>query len=73
MLNVQATTEYSKSISFRKQQESIENAKQCNVIRGGKTIKIHQKELVVRDVIRVALGDILQADGVLLDGFSIKI
>ena len=72
VFSVQAGTEYSKSISFRKQQESIDNAKQCNVIRGGKTIKIHPKELVVGDVIRVALGDILQIVGVLLDGFSIK-
>jgi len=72
VLNVQAGTDYSKTATFRKQQLELENGKKVIAMRGGKEVEMHPNELVVGDVLKCRVGDILAADGVLVDG-NVKI
>jgi Ca2+ transporting ATPase len=72
VLNVQAGTDYSKSKQFRKQQLELESNKLVTVIRGGKDLKVHPRELVVGDLMRIQVGDIVAGDGVLLQGSDVS-
>ena len=49
-------------------QEDLDNSAMVIVIRSGADEEISPKDVVVGDVLRVAVGDILCADGVLLEG-----
>ncbi len=73
VLNVQAGTDYSKSKQFRKQQLELESSKAVAVIRGGQSVTLHPRELVVGDLMRVHLGDILAGDCVLLQGSDVQV
>jgi Ca2+ transporting ATPase len=68
VLNVQAGTDYSKALTFRKQQLELESNEQLFVIRGGEIVKMHPGELVVGDILKVDTGDVLPADGILIEG-----
>jgi len=59
VLNVQAWTDYRTAATFRRQQLDLENGKEVYVLRGGVLLKRHPRELVVGDIIRVAVGDIV--------------
>jgi magnesium-transporting ATPase (P-type) len=70
VVNVQAGTDYSKSLTFRKQQLELENSQEVYVLRGssGQPVKIHPRELVVGDVLRFKVGEVLAVDGIILSG-----
>ncbi|KAH9260976.1 hypothetical protein BASA81_000672 [Batrachochytrium salamandrivorans] len=71
--NFQAWTDYNNARTFKKHWLSLEGEKRVLVMRdGGKMVTIHPKDLVVGDVLRVEMGSILAADGVLLQGRGIK-
>eukprot|EP01012_Entosiphon_sulcatum_P020579 TRINITY_DN254_c0_g3_i2.p1 TRINITY_DN254_c0_g3~~TRINITY_DN254_c0_g3_i2.p1 ORF type:complete len:1281 (+),score=280.83 TRINITY_DN254_c0_g3_i2:38-3880(+) len=68
---VSATNDYQKAKKFA--QLSDENSrKEVCVIRGGTKHRIDSTELVVGDVLEVEGGDILAADGVLIEGQDLK-
>ena len=58
---------------FRRQQLDLENSKVVHVLRGGTLQTLHPRELVVGDVLRFSVGDILAADGLLLSGEGIRV
>jgi len=68
VLNVQAFTDYSKAATFRRQQLELENQEQLYVIRSGEIVKMHPRELVVGDILKLDQGDVVPADGVLIEG-----
>lgn len=72
VINVAAVTDYSKESEFRQQQVDLDNDKEAQVIRDGESTKIHPRDLVVGDILRLAVGDIVPADGVLLEGTDIR-
>ncbi|KAJ8611480.1 hypothetical protein CTAYLR_005148 [Chrysophaeum taylorii] len=73
VLNLQATIEYTKAKEFRRQQLELESDQHFTVIRdGGESKSISPKEIVVGDVVRVRVGDIVAADGILLEAADIK-
>ncbi|CAK9021457.1 Plasma membrane calcium-transporting ATPase 3 (PMCA3) (Plasma membrane calcium ATPase isoform 3) (Plasma membrane calcium pump isoform 3) [Durusdinium trenchii] len=72
VVNVTAATDYSKAADFRRQSIELDNQKKVNVLRAGESETIHPAELVVGDVVRLSVGDILPADGVLLNASDIK-
>uniref|UniRef100_A0A7S2R848 P-type Ca(2+) transporter n=1 Tax=Mucochytrium quahogii TaxID=96639 RepID=A0A7S2R848_9STRA len=72
VLNVAAITDYSKAYEFRQQQMELDNSKKVQVIRYGESMIIHPRDLVVGDVVRLQVGDILPCDGVLIDGTGLK-
>jgi Ca2+ transporting ATPase len=72
VLNVQAWTDYRTAATFRRQQLDLENGKAVNVIRGGQTLSMHPRDLVVGDILRLSVGDILAADGILVQGKGVK-
>ncbi|KAJ8608624.1 hypothetical protein CTAYLR_008717 [Chrysophaeum taylorii] len=72
VLNIGASIDYSKAREFRRQQLELESGELANAVRDGSTAKVSPKEIVVGDVVRVAVGDIIVADGVLLEGADVK-
>ncbi len=69
VINVQAMTNYSKAQEFRKQQIELESKKSAVCIRNdGELVSVHPKQLVVGDVIRIKVGTVIPADGVMLSG-----
>lgn len=54
-------------------QDKIETGQQFSVIREGQALDVPVSDLVVGDVIRVKYGDLVPADGVLLQGNDLKI
>lgn len=61
---VSAFTDYSKAEEFRTQQMELEKGKHVNVIRDGHSKTVSPADLVVGDVVRLNVGDIAPADGV---------
>eukprot|EP00529_Nitzschia_sp_RCC80_P007988 CAMPEP_0113493674 /NCGR_PEP_ID=MMETSP0014_2-20120614/28713_1 /TAXON_ID=2857 /ORGANISM="Nitzschia sp." /LENGTH=1331 /DNA_ID=CAMNT_0000387543 /DNA_START=245 /DNA_END=4238 /DNA_ORIENTATION=+ /assembly_acc=CAM_ASM_000159 len=61
---VGAFTDYNKAQEFRQQQMDLEKGKHVNVIRDGKSTTASPANLVVGDVVRLNVGDIAPADGV---------
>lgn len=72
VVNFQAYTDYNNARTFRMQQDDLDKLKSIVVVRSGDSVTIHPRELVVGDVLRVGVGNILAADGVLLDGVNIR-
>ncbi|GBG29686.1 Calcium-transporting ATPase [Hondaea fermentalgiana] len=72
VINVAAITDYSKESEFRQQQLDLDNDKKVQIIRSGDSKTVHPRELVVGDILRLAVGDIVPADGLLLEGTDIK-
>lgn len=72
VISVSAWTDYLKAIAFRDQLLELESEKHVDVIRSGLSVQLHPNELVVGDVMRLAVGDISPVDGVLVDGTDIK-
>jgi P-type Ca2+ transporter type 2C len=68
---VNASNDYQKEKQFRKLNSKKED-RDVNVIRDGVQCQISVFDLVVGDVCAVAYGDILPADGLLLEGRSIR-
>eukprot|EP00635_Sarcinochrysidales_sp_CCMP3193_P013409 CAMPEP_0118905906 /NCGR_PEP_ID=MMETSP1166-20130328/9681_1 /TAXON_ID=1104430 /ORGANISM="Chrysoreinhardia sp, Strain CCMP3193" /LENGTH=1215 /DNA_ID=CAMNT_0006845177 /DNA_START=234 /DNA_END=3881 /DNA_ORIENTATION=- len=72
VLNLQATIEYTKAKEFRRQQLALESDTAFACVRKGKIVDVQPKYIVVGDVVRVAVGDIVAADGILLEGTDVK-
>ncbi|XP_034391998.1 plasma membrane calcium-transporting ATPase 1-like isoform X2 [Cyclopterus lumpus] len=70
---VTAFNDWSKEKQFRGLQSRIEQEQKFTVIRGGQMIQIKVSELVVGDIAQVKYGDLLPADGVLLQSNDLKI
>uniref|UniRef100_A0AAY4BXN4 Calcium-transporting ATPase n=1 Tax=Denticeps clupeoides TaxID=299321 RepID=A0AAY4BXN4_9TELE len=70
---VTAFNDWSKEKQFRGLQSRIEQEQKFTVVRGGQVVQIHVAELVVGDIAQVKYGDLLPADGVLIQGNDLKI
>ncbi|KAM3610105.1 uncharacterized protein V6R79_025435 [Siganus canaliculatus] len=70
---VTAFNDWSKEKQFRGLQSRIEQEQKFTVVRGGQVIQIKVSEIVVGDVAQVKYGDLLPADGVLIQGNDLKI
>ncbi|MGI6270542.1 MAG: calcium-translocating P-type ATPase, PMCA-type [Candidatus Howiella sp.] len=68
---VSALSEYGSESAFEKLREDASRA-ECRVIREGKTLVIPTAELVVGDMLRIAAGEKVPVDGVLVRG-SLKV
>lgn len=69
--NVQAFQDWSKEKSFRKLNAEVSNFK-VNTIREGTKVEVSKYDLVVGDLIVVSIGDILEADGILVSGHDVE-
>uniref|UniRef100_A0A674MAP3 Calcium-transporting ATPase n=1 Tax=Takifugu rubripes TaxID=31033 RepID=A0A674MAP3_TAKRU len=70
---VTAFNDWSKEKQFRGLQSRIEQEQKFTVVRGGQVIQIPVAEIVVGDIAQIKYGDLLPADGVLLQGNDLKI
>ncbi|XP_069799760.1 plasma membrane calcium-transporting ATPase 3 isoform X1 [Dendropsophus ebraccatus] len=70
---VTAFNDWSKEKQFRGLQSRIEQEQRFSVIRNGSVIQIPVAELIVGDIAQIKYGDLLPADGVLIQGNDLKI
>ena len=70
---VTALNDFTKERQFRGLQAKIETEHKFAVIRGGNSIQIVVNELVVGDIAQIKYGDLLPADGVLIQSNDLKI
>ncbi|GMT24756.1 hypothetical protein PFISCL1PPCAC_16053 [Pristionchus fissidentatus] len=70
---VTALNDFTKERQFRGLQAKIETEHRFSVIRGGQSIQIVVNELVTGDVAQIKYGDLLPADGVLIQSNDLKI
>ncbi|KAG7471867.1 hypothetical protein MATL_G00102560 [Megalops atlanticus] len=70
---VTAFNDWSKEKQFRGLQSRIEQEQRFAVVRNGNVIQIPVAEMVVGDVAQVKYGDLLPADGILIQGNDLKI
>ncbi|XP_078065872.1 plasma membrane calcium-transporting ATPase 2 isoform X2 [Mustelus asterias] len=70
---VTAFNDWSKEKQFRGLQSRIEQEQKFAVVRGGQVIQIAVSELVTGDIAQVKYGDLLPADGILIQGNDLKI
>ena len=63
--------DYNKEKQFRKLNQEVESI-QLQVIRDGKNVSISRYDLVVGDVVRLSIGDIIEADGIFIQGFDVS-
>uniref|UniRef100_A0A8B9LGP4 Calcium-transporting ATPase n=1 Tax=Astyanax mexicanus TaxID=7994 RepID=A0A8B9LGP4_ASTMX len=70
---VTAFNDWSKEKQFRGLQSRIEQEQRFAVVRNGTVLQIPVAEMVVGDVAQVKYGDLLPADGVLIQGNDLKI
>jgi len=68
---VQASIDYSKERKFR-ELNSVKDNYEVTVRRGGETVSIPADTLLVGDILKVAAGDKLAADGLLIESSKIK-
>uniref|UniRef100_A0A671T0L9 Calcium-transporting ATPase n=1 Tax=Sinocyclocheilus anshuiensis TaxID=1608454 RepID=A0A671T0L9_9TELE len=70
---VTAFNDWSKEKQFRGLQSRIEQEQKFTVLRAGQVIQIPVAEIVVGDIAQVKYGDLLPADGVLIQSNVLKI
>ncbi|KAM4662318.1 plasma membrane calcium-transporting ATPase 3 isoform 3-T3 [Discoglossus pictus] len=70
---VTAFNDWSKEKQFRGLQSRIEQEQRFSVIRNSQVIQIPVAELIVGDIAQIKYGDLLPADGVLIQGNDLKI
>ncbi|XP_075434503.1 plasma membrane calcium-transporting ATPase 3 isoform X8 [Ascaphus truei] len=70
---VTAFNDWSKEKQFRGLQSRIEQEQRFSVIRNGQVIQIPVAELMAGDIAQIKYGDLLPADGVLIQGNDLKI
>uniref|UniRef100_UPI00398E367E plasma membrane calcium-transporting ATPase 1-like isoform X1 n=1 Tax=Pristiophorus japonicus TaxID=55135 RepID=UPI00398E367E len=70
---VTAFNDWSKEKQFRGLQSRIEQEQKFTVIRKGQVIQIPVAEIVTGDIAQIKYGDLLPADGVLIQGNDLKI
>ncbi|KAL0810020.1 hypothetical protein ABMA28_010849 [Loxostege sticticalis] len=70
---VTAFNDYTKERQFRGLQNRIEGEHKFSVIRGGEVKQVAISEIVVGDICQIKYGDLLPADGILLQSNDLKI
>ncbi|XP_030743668.1 plasma membrane calcium-transporting ATPase 4 [Echinops telfairi] len=70
---VTAFNDWSKEKQFRGLQNRIEQEQKFSIIRNAQLIQLPVAEIVVGDIAQVKYGDLLPADGVLIQGNDLKI
>uniref|UniRef100_A0A670YPY7 Calcium-transporting ATPase n=1 Tax=Pseudonaja textilis TaxID=8673 RepID=A0A670YPY7_PSETE len=70
---VTAFNDWSKEKQFRGLQNRIDKEQKITVIRSGNVTQIPVADLVVGDVVQIKYGDLLPADGLLLQGYDLKL
>ncbi|XP_018425627.1 PREDICTED: plasma membrane calcium-transporting ATPase 3 isoform X1 [Nanorana parkeri] len=70
---VTAFNDWSKEKQFRGLQSRIEQEQRFSVVRNVSVIQIPVAELIVGDIAQIKYGDLLPADGVLIQGNDLKI
>uniref|UniRef100_A0A671KTM6 Calcium-transporting ATPase n=1 Tax=Sinocyclocheilus anshuiensis TaxID=1608454 RepID=A0A671KTM6_9TELE len=70
---VTAFNDWSKEKQFRGLQSRIEQEQKFMVVRGGQVLPIPVAEIVVGDIAQIKYGDLLPADGMLIQGNDLKI
>ncbi|XP_052678774.1 plasma membrane calcium-transporting ATPase 2-like isoform X5 [Crassostrea angulata] len=70
---VTAFNDYQKEKQFRGLQSKIEHEHQFSVIRGGQDKNIPVGEMVVGDIAQVKYGDLLPADGLIIQSNDLKV
>ena len=73
VVNVTAFNDWSKERQFRGLQARIENEQRINVLRSGEPLPIPLAEIVVGDICHVKYGDLLPADGLVLQSNDLKV
>ncbi|GMR34383.1 hypothetical protein PMAYCL1PPCAC_04578, partial [Pristionchus mayeri] len=73
VVTVTALNDWTKERQFRGLQAKIDHENHFSVIRGGEEVHVVVNELVVGDIARVKYGDLLPADGVLIQSNDLKI
>ncbi|XP_026528515.1 plasma membrane calcium-transporting ATPase 1-like [Notechis scutatus] len=70
---VTAFNDWSKEKQFRGLQNRIDKEQKITVIRSGNVTQIPVADLVVGDIVQIRYGDLLPADGLLLQGYDLKL
>ncbi|XP_071193033.1 plasma membrane calcium-transporting ATPase 2 isoform X4 [Salvelinus alpinus] len=70
---VTAFNDWSKEKQFRGLQSRIELEQKFQVVRGAQVIQLPVADIVVGDIAQIKYGDLLPADGVLIQGNDLKI
>ncbi|XP_077013585.1 plasma membrane calcium-transporting ATPase 4 isoform X4 [Tamandua tetradactyla] len=70
---VTAFNDWSKEKQFRGLQSRIEQEQKFSVIRNGQIIQLPVAEIVVGDIAQIKYGDLMPADGILIQGNDLKI
>lgn len=70
---VQAVNNYSKEKQFRGLQKRIQDEQKFCVIRNGVVEQVTLNEIVVGDVLQIKYGDLLPADGILIQSNDLKL
>ncbi|KFM74141.1 Plasma membrane calcium-transporting ATPase 3, partial [Stegodyphus mimosarum] len=70
---VTAFNDYTKERQFRGLQNRIEHEHKFSVIRGGEVNQIPVGEIVVGDICQVKYGDLLPADGIIIQSNDLKV
>ena len=70
---VTAFNDYTKEKQFRGLQNRIEGEHKFSVIRNGEVIQIPVSDIVVGDICQVKYGDLLPADGIILQSNDLKV
>ncbi|CAD7952894.1 unnamed protein product [Amoebophrya sp. A25] len=69
--NVAAVQDYQKEKQFRALNADVADI-QVNVIRDGQKTSVSKYDLVAGEIVRLSIGDILEGDGVLIEGFDLE-
>ncbi|XP_067102958.1 plasma membrane calcium-transporting ATPase 2 isoform X2 [Osmerus mordax] len=70
---VTAFNDWSKEKQFRGLQNRIEQEQKFQVVRGAQIIQLPVADIVVGDIAQIKYGDLLPADGILIQGNDVKI
>ncbi|KAM9759913.1 plasma membrane calcium-transporting ATPase 2 isoform 6-T10 [Menidia menidia] len=70
---VTAFNDWSKEKQFRGLQSRIEQEQKFQVVRGSQVIQLPVSDILVGDIAQIKYGDLLPADGVLIQGNDVKI
>ncbi|XP_066921379.1 plasma membrane calcium-transporting ATPase 1-like [Clytia hemisphaerica] len=70
---VTAVNDWQKEKQFRQLQGKIDQEQTVDVIRGGNVVKIPSTDLVVGDLCNIQYGDLVPADGIIIQASDLKV
>ena len=73
VVSVSSFNDWRKERQFRGLQDRIAQDNKASVVRAGQIIQINIKELVVGDICCIKYGDLIPADGLILQSSDLKI